>query len=251
MWIADQAALGERWRRIEAVPVTGWDFARFGDGIVGDEPPWSYLHLARDALASAASVLDIGTGGGEVLLSLAETLPPDTYATEGWPPNLPIAMAALAPNGIPVVGYDAEGGDPLPFPSNRFDVVLDRHDAYDVSEVARVLRPGGVFLTQQVDGRDLAELAELFDRTVLPTTVTLAAFRAEAEAAGLRVDLAEEWAGELRIADVDSLVGYLAMTPWTVDGFSVDRDLQALLRIHRTGRPLVLTQRRFILRGHA
>lgn len=46
----------------------------------------------------------------------------------------------------------------LPFRDASFDVVLDRHEAYDPSDVARVLASGGVFLTQQVHGRSYAEL---------------------------------------------------------------------------------------------
>jgi len=102
---ADTALL-DRWRRAHQAPVEGWDFS----DLDVEEPstPWSYERLAREALAGAGAALDLGTGGGEV----AE--------------------------------YDAEGPDPrLPFPDGRFDVVLDRHEAYPAAEVFRVLRPGG------------------------------------------------------------------------------------------------------------
>ena len=50
----------------------------------------------------------------------------------------------------------------MPFEDSRFDVVLNRHELDDPAEVFRVLRPGGVFLTQQVDGRDSEETHALF-----------------------------------------------------------------------------------------
>jgi len=53
-------------------------------------------------------VLDIGTGGGEALLTFADILPGDTVATEGWAPTVPVARAALESRGIPVVSYDPE-----------------------------------------------------------------------------------------------------------------------------------------------
>jgi SAM-dependent methyltransferase len=246
----DDAALLGRWQQIWDRPVTGWDFSAFGDRLVGDEPPWSYAALAREALTGARSVVDLGTGGGELLLSLADALPADTVATEGWPTNLPVARSALAPLGIEVVSYDAERGEPMPFSDDRFDAVLDRHEAYDAAEVARVLRPDGRFLTQQVDHRDLADLSDLLGGE--PTSyghVTLERFREDASSAGLVVDLAESWAGELRIADVDTLVGYLAMTPWTVQGFTVESRAATLLRLHRDGLPRSFTQRRFVLRA--
>jgi SAM-dependent methyltransferase len=246
----DDSGLVAHWQEIWDEPVSGWDFSRFGDRLSGDVPPWSYVDLAREALLRASSVVDLGTGGGEVLRSLADDLPDDTVATEGWPPNLPVARQALAPYGIEVVAYDAEQDAVMPFPDARFDLVLDRHEAYDAGEVARVLRPGGVFLTQQVDGRDLADLSDLLGGgpTAYPQ-VTLDRFRAGAEEAGLGLDLAEEWRGELRIADVDTLVGYLAMTPWTVEGFTVESRADTLLRLHRDGLPPAFTQRRFVLRA--
>ena len=246
----DDSGLVHRWQEIWDEPVSGWDFSRFGNRLGGDAPPWSYVDLAREALHRATAVLDLGTGGGEVLLSLADDLPEDTVATEGWQPNIPTAREALTPHGIDVVVYDAEAEPQLPFPDARFDLVLDRHEAYDAAEVARALRPRGVFLTQQVDGRDLADLNDLLGGgpTAYPH-VTLEQFRTDAEAAGLQVDLAEDWTGELRIADVDTLVGYLAMAPWTVQGFTVASRAETLLRLHRDGLPPALTQRRFIIRA--
>jgi SAM-dependent methyltransferase len=246
----DDSGLVRRWQEIWDEPVRGWDFSRFGDRLTGDAPPWSYVDLARDALQRATAVLDLGTGGGEVLLSLADDLPDDTVATEGWAPNLPVARDALGRRGIDVVAYDAEADPRLPFPDARFDLVLDRHEAYDAVEVVRVLQPGGGFLTQQVDGHDLADLNELLGGgpTAYPH-VTLEHLRSDAEAAGLQVDLAEDWAGELRIADVDTLVGYLAMAPWTVEGFSVGSRAETLLRLHHDGLPPAFTQRRFVLRA--
>jgi SAM-dependent methyltransferase len=211
-----------------------------------DEPPWSYDELARGALAGAGSALDLGTGGGEVLLRLADALPDDTLATEGWAPNLPVATEALAPHGIPVVPYDSETDARMPFEDGRFDVVLDRHESYDAAEVFRVLRPGGVFVTQQVDGRDFEEMHALFGGTPAHSHVTSANLRAEAETVGFVVEEAREWAGSLRFADVAALVSYLRMVPWEgPDDFSVDRYAEELLALR--DQDLVFTRRMFVM----
>jgi SAM-dependent methyltransferase len=244
---ADTALL-DTWRAAFETPVAGWDFSELGDLYVDEQPPWSYHALAREVLDGATSALDMGTGGGEVLRELADALPWDTLATEGWGPNIPVAADNLAGRGIRVVAYDAESDPAMPFPDRRFDVVLNRHEAYVASEVLRVLRPGGLFLTQQVDGRDFEETQAIFGGSSGYGHITLANLREEAVAAGFVVTSAEEWTGHTRFADVATLVRYFAYVPWEVPtDFSVDRYANQLLELHHSGRELVFTRRRFHL----
>ena len=56
----------------------------------------------------------------------------------------------------------------MPFADGRFEVVLNRHEAYDAAEVRRVLSHGDRFLTQQVDGRDFADPGDLRRQDGLP-----------------------------------------------------------------------------------
>ncbi|CAN5685061.1 class I SAM-dependent methyltransferase [soil metagenome] len=190
----------------------------------------------------------MGTGGGEVLLDLAETLPDDTVATEGWQPNVPIATTALAPHGIEVVFYDAETDPAMPFEENRFDLVLNRHEAYAPDEVRRILQPKGHFFTQQVDGRSFKESRQLFGGRSNYEHVTLDNFRLQLEEAGFAIKRAREWAGTFAFASVAAMVRYFAIVPWDVpDDFSVDRYADILLDLHRTAADLVFTQRRFLI----
>ena len=245
---AAEAALLSAWSVAHDSPVAGWDFSDIAGRYVEQEPPWSYADLARRVLVGADSALDLGTGGGEVLLGLLDALPGDTVATEGWPPNVPVATGNLSGHGIAVVEHDTEADPLLPFPDHRFDVVLGRHEAYVASEVHRVMRPGGRFLTQQVDGRDFAETQAIFGGQPNYPQITLANLRAEAVAAGFEVLAAEEWQGKANFADVATLVRYFAYVPWEVpDDFSVDRYARQLLDLHHSGRELSFTQRRFYL----
>lgn len=242
------AALIDEWRAAHTAPVRGWDLSELDGRLVRDHEPWSYESLARSVLEGADSALDLGTGGGEVLLDLLGALPADTIATEGWPPNLPVATANLGPHGIPVLAYDAESDHVLPFISGRFQAVLARHEAYDVREVYRVLRPGGRFLTQQVDGRDFEQTQQLFGGHTAHGHITVDNLRAEAQDAGFQVIADEEWSGTATFTDVGALVRYFAFVPCEVPGdFSVDRYAEQLLELHHSGRPLSFTQRRFCL----
>ena len=241
-----------RWRALFDRPTEGWDFSSFGSALQTDEPPWDYADLARDALAGAQRGLDLGTGGGEVLSGLASSLPPTMVATEGWEPNIEVARAALAPLGVDVVPYDSESDPRLPFDDASFDVVINRHESYVAEEVRRVLRPGGVYLTQQVDGRNFSELQAIFGGRSAYPHINLPELSAEARAAGLEIAQTWEWAGATRLADVDTLVSYARMVPWEVpEDFGVDRYATELLDLHHSGRELAFPYRLFALRCRA
>ena len=138
-------------------PFQVWDFSYLEGRWKEEATPWSYRDAVLHRLTSAHSLLDMGTGGGEFLAALAP-LPPYTAATEGYPPNIPIARKRLAPLGVDlrVVGDDNR----LPFADEQFDLVISRHESYDPREIRRILKEGGIFLTQQVGGEDLMQLSE-------------------------------------------------------------------------------------------
>ena len=242
----DPDALLAEWRERYAEPTAGWDFSTFAGSIETDDPPWSYDDLAREA--SPAPPRSSTSAPAAARCSSASATPcPRTP----WPPRAgrrtsPTPTEALAPHGIHVVPYDSEHDDLMPFEDGRFDVVLDRHESYVASEVFRVLRPGGAFVTQQVDGRDFEETHALFGGTPAYSHVTLESFRDEAEAAGFAVEDGREWSGTMRFADVATFVSYVRMVPWELpDDFSVDRYADALLAM--TERDLVFTRRMFVL----
>jgi hypothetical protein len=137
----------------------------------------------------------------------------------------------------------------LPFPDASVDAVLDRHESYDAREVARVLAPGGRFITQQVDGRDKPDLLALFGLAPRYPEVALGPFAAAAEAAGLVIERAEEWWGDSVFGDVGALVYYLKATRTVLD-FSVARYqsvLQGLEDRLRSSGPLTFHCGRFVL----
>jgi SAM-dependent methyltransferase len=115
-----------------------------------------------------------------------------------------------------VVGYDADADGSLPFDDDSLDLVMSRHERVDAGEVARVLAPGGILLSQQVDGRDAEELRDWFGDKQQYPKARLDVEREAAERAGLVVDVAEEWAGRMEFADVEALVTYMALVPWNV-----------------------------------
>lgn len=231
-----------------ATPVRGWDFTPLR-GRVSEEPlPWSYERLLRERLPGAASLLDLGTGGGEFLSGLAP-LPPRTAATEGHPPNLPVARHRLEPLGVEVAAVGED--DVLPFADGSFALVADRHESYDPREIRRVLTGDGLFLTQQVGGRDLDELNAALGA---PPREGRDWDLARAGAALAGAGLVAEWSAEAwprtTFHDVGALVLFLRYVPWQVPDFDVDRYARRLRALHEEmarGRPLTARAHRFAL----
>lgn len=154
----------------ERQPFSGWDFSYLDGRYEEGKVSWDLREIILQELKQAGSLLDLGTGGGEFLTAL-KPLPKTTCVTEGYPPNARISKRRLRALGVEVVQTyceDNEGTAPqrgaLPFRTETFDVVMDRHEAYIAREVHRVLKPEGVFITQQVGDGNNAELHAFLQR---------------------------------------------------------------------------------------
>ncbi|MFG3001866.1 class I SAM-dependent methyltransferase [Streptomyces sp. NPDC048340] len=215
-----------------AAPIEGWDFGWLSGRAEGSEPSWSYPEIARAYIATADRVLDVDTGGGELLASL-QPLPRHTWATEGWLPNAAIARDRLEPLGVTVVPTAV--GERLPLPDGSFDVMLNRHGSLAAGEVRRVLRPGGILLTQQVGSEDCADLNEVLGARPAYTTGcwTLQAASEALRAAGLKLIRAEEENPVLTFYDIGAVVYHLRLVAWQIPDFSPERYESALRRLHR------------------
>lgn len=243
----NEEMLLRNWEREAQQPFQGWDFSYLQGRYHEETPPWSYEKRVRALLPGAASLLDMGTGGGEKLLEFRSLFPPLTVATEGYAPNIPVAAATLNAYGAQVIPYDSERDARMPFADASFQVIINRHESYAADEIARVLTPNGVFCTQQVDGRDLDDLHAVFGVQTAYPHVTLENFRYDLEATGLRLQAAFDWQGKMTFADVGALVYYLHAVPWQAPpDFSVRRYKDELLALHRRT-ALEFTIRRFLL----
>jgi SAM-dependent methyltransferase len=244
----------------ESVPVDGWDFSWFAGRATEERPPWGYAGLLGQRMAALAGVpgaaaLDLQTGGGEVLAAVPAA-PPTLVATESWPPNLAVARRNLAPLGARVVPVPSPDSD-LPFADAAFDLVVSRHPVrVRWDEVARVLKPGGTYFSQDVGHPSVGELTAFMmgpppepdgpeQPTRDPKWSVLAAGQAGLDVADLR-----EFSGLMEFSDVAAVVVFLRKVVWIVPGFTVagyrDR-LRALHeQIERDG-PFRATTVRFLI----
>ncbi|MEV8399818.1 class I SAM-dependent methyltransferase [Streptomyces niveus] len=235
----------------DAVSVDGWDFSWLDGRATEERPPWGYARSMAERMGRATAALDIQTGGGEVLASVPK-LPPLTVATEAWPPNVARATALLHPLGVAVVSDDDE--PPLPFADAAFDLVVSRHPVHAWwTEIARVLRPGGCYFSQEVGPASVFELVEYFLGPQPPEGRAARdpeRARAAAEAAGL--DVVDLRTASLRTEfhDIGAVVYFLRKVIWMVPGFTVDGYRDQLAALHRrieTEGPFVATTTRFLI----
>ena len=112
----------------------------------------------------------------------------------------------------------------MPFADSSFDLILNRHGNYDPAEICRLLRPGGVFLTEQVGARNDRELVELLlGELPLPFPEQTLTYAVEAaQKVGLRILRGEEAFRPIRFWDVGALVWFARVLPWEFPGFSVN-----------------------------
>lgn len=211
---------------------SGWDFSYLHDRWREDPPSWDYAAIVRQHMQGVHSLLDMGTGGGEFLSSLLP-LPDDTHATEAWEPNIPVAKKRLEPLGITVHGIEDKA--PLPFADSCFDLVINRHEWYDPAEVYRILKPGGVFITQQVGDQNNVDLNKLISgESPDDGDWNLSGARDDLVAAGFEITRAEESFPLTEFLDIGAVVFYLKVIEWQIPDFSVAKYRQQLGGVHNT-----------------
>lgn len=147
----------------EAKSFSGWDFSYLDGRWKSENLPWDYATLIKKYLNNNHKLLDMGTGGGEFLLTLKHPYE-NTTITEGYLPNYKICEEKLKPLGIKVYNYVGDEKFLL-INDNEYDIVINRHESYDETEVYRILKPGGMFITQQVGAYNNKNLATFFDKT--------------------------------------------------------------------------------------
>ncbi len=236
LWENGEMATGDEFDALLAeagrTPMRGWEYD-YGGRIRLEPPPWDFPGRMLERCRAAASLLDMGTGGGEWLSRLPYR-PPLTVATEGWAPNLEIARGRLEPLGIRVVevegapdnhrqGREGDGGGALPFADGTFDLVGNRLYAL------------------------LGEPAP----TPEAPHWNLGFARAQLEAAELSPVAGGEGWEVLHFADVGALAWYLLNLPWVFPGFSFRRHRERLRGLHESGKPLAVRQFLFWLEARS
>ncbi|MEG1255323.1 class I SAM-dependent methyltransferase [Clostridium sp.] len=223
--------LKELWKKDEDMSFKGWDFSYLDNRWEDEKLPWEYEDILKKYINCDYKLLDMGTGGGEFLLSLNHPHE-KTSVTESWEPNAKLCKEKLSPLGICVCQvYD---DNQLQFDDNSFDIIINRHESYSIKEIKRILKPNGIFITQQVGGKNNEILSKrLIENFVSEYShITLNNALEEFKTNSFEILYKNEYFPYLHFYDVGAVVYFAKIIEWEFSGFSVDGCFEELCKMH-------------------
>ncbi len=162
--------------------------------------PWDYEDVVQRYLRPADTVLDVGTGGGERLASLAGSF------GHGLGIDIDPEMVRVATEQCAAGNLDFRVcSERLETVAETFDVVLNRHAPLDLAAVAAHLEPGGYFITQQVGEQNMACVKAALGQSAGPPPIA----RQTVSASGLRLLAFLDYDVEYVVRDITSLIFWL------------------------------------------
>ena len=228
----NKAQLKSIWKKEESIAhIHGWDFSHI-HGRYEEEAdlPWDYEKIIKKYLTDDMKILDYDTGGGEFLLSLKHPFH-KTAATEGYEPNVKLCKEIMLPLGIDFKACNDPAN--IPFENESFDMIINRHGDFNAGELYRLLKKGGIFITEQVGSNNDRDLVEM----VLPGTeipfphLNLSEQKKVFKAAGFNIIEEAEAYRPILFYDVGAFVWFAHIIEWEFPGFSVKKCFERLIKM--------------------
>lgn len=207
----------------------GWDFSYISEKWDCPEPPWNYRKIVQSYLKDTDNLLDMGTGGGEFLLTFNHPYK-NTYVTEAYIPNYELCRKELSPLGITVAQTFVD--DKLPFENESFDFITNRHESFDLTEVNRTLKHGGYFFTQQVGNKNAYELMiELNDGVVNHSpNHSIEKYGETLSQLGFQIIVEDEIKYPVRFYDISAIIFYAKACVWEIPDFAIKTHFDKLCK---------------------
>ena len=147
----------------------GWSFAKMNYSVKYLDDYDYYKEVVKH-IKPTTKMLDIGCGSAEKSVRLY------SFANKVYLTDFEKEMLNKAKNNVEKYYKDVPStkkkftlktldcNGPFDFPDNHFDLVVARHCGANMKEVFRVLKKGGVFISDDVSENDCQELKDVFKR---------------------------------------------------------------------------------------
>lgn len=211
---------------------TGWDFSYLNGRWEIEQLSWDYKEIVLSYLNENMNLLDLGTGGGEFLLTLNHPYQ-KTSVTEGYEPNILLCQQTLETLGIRV--YPVHNDKLENVPDNAFDIVINRHESYNETEVRRVLKEKGIFITQQVGAYNNKDLATFFDENHVDQfpDITLNKACNRLKKVGFKICYQNEYYPKIKFFDLGAIAYFAKIIEWEFINFTVEKTLDKFLLLQK------------------
>ncbi|MCP1135913.1 class I SAM-dependent methyltransferase [Paenibacillus polysaccharolyticus] len=229
----------------------GWDFSTMK--VISEPTDWDFYDEVTRCTQTSDLLLDIGTGGGEAVLAIAE----HAHLLVGI--DLAHGMIETAQRNLKRtkkcsnVRFTQMDADNLQFPKSFFNIVSCRHSAFSASEVYNVLAEDGVFLTQQVSEHDKLNVKQAFGRGqhlgIEPGTL-LEKYKQELQHAGFQHIEVREYNVTEYYATPEDLLFLLTHTPIVPQFGELESDLDIFEQFvldHRDEKGIRTNSARFMI----
>ena len=114
--------------------------------------------------------------------------------------------------------------------NEMFDFVINRHESFKLSEINRVLKRGGYFITQQVGNQNSIDLVKRFIEDLNPhsSTHTVNNYVNTLEQLDFQIIATDEVIYPVKFFDIGAFVFYAKACVWEFPDFSVKKHIEKL-----------------------
>lgn len=224
--------LRKKWLKAQELQkeFSGWDFSYLKGRWETEDLPWNYRDIVSKYLRPEHQLLDMRTGGGELLRTFDHPFH-QTAVTEGWQKNYQLLLKTLKLQGVNDQFVDDQ--EQLNFADDSFDLVINSHGSFSICEVRRVLKKDGFFISQQVgdiNGNLLAsKLLSNFRQE--KKIFNLSEVSSELRQTNFEVIYENEYFPDRKFYDMEGLIYYVRTIPWEFPDFSVKTNFDELLQL--------------------
>ena len=143
--------------------IKDWNFDEFQ--IVSDNlTNWNMYEILKKITNKNSKILDLGTGGGEKVLSSFPSYAKEILGTDYSSAMIETANKNLQNSGRTNISFRVMNNLAMNVPDNYFDVVVARNTITDPKQIIKTLKPNGILLIRGVDMYDCLELKLIFGR---------------------------------------------------------------------------------------